>query len=149
MAPLAAASGLLIGNPGAFTAMLGVTATDGDDESTVAAACRHVHEELGCARVAVTRRAVHSASRHGWHAYLYHAASSRLLASRAYDVQVVDRVGGGDSFAAGLLHAYREGRADEAALEFATAASAIKLTIPGDVNRASADDVDRLLAARR
>lgn len=149
VAPLAAASSLLIGNPGAFSAMLGVATTDGDDDAAVATACRRVHEELGCARVSVTRRQVHSASRHGWRTFLYHGASATLLASRAYDVNIVDRVGGGDSFAAGLLHAYLEQRSDEGALEFATAASALKLTIPGDVNRVSAADVDRLLASRQ
>jgi len=148
MAQLAAASGLLIGNPGAFRAMLGVDTSDGDDDASVAAACRRVHEELGCGRVAVTRRDARSASEHGWHAYLYHAATATLHTSRAYTVRVVDRVGGGDSFAAGLLHAFGEGRDDAAALEFATAVSAIKLTIPGDVSRTTAAEADRLLAAR-
>lgn len=143
--PLARASDLLIGNPGAFAAMLGVATppTAGDD--LVHAAARRVNEQLGVARVAVTRRDVRSASLHGWNACLYDGTTKQFHASRRYDVNVVDRVGGGDSFAAGLLHALRAKRPPAEALEFATAASALKLTIPGDVNRVSEEEVDRLL----
>lgn len=145
VAPLAAECDLVIGNPGAFSAMLGVTAEpDGD----LQAAMRRVHAELGCRRVVVTHREVHSASAHGWSASLFDgsAAEETFMRSRRYDVRVVDRVGGGDSFAAALLHALRTGRAAAAALEFATAASALKLTIPGDFNRVTEAEVDRLLA---
>lgn len=147
VAPLAEASSVLIGNPGAFAAMLGLETSDGDDAGVLAAACRRVHEEFGCARIAVTRRNVRSASEHGWRAFLYRGQRGELVASRSYEVRVVDRVGGGDSFAAALLHALGTGRSDGDALEFATAASALKLTIPGDANRVSAAEVDRLLAA--
>ncbi|MDQ6635494.1 MAG: sugar kinase [Gemmatimonadota bacterium] len=145
--PLAAASDLLVGNPGAFAAMLGVETPEGVGDELVLASARRVHEQLGCTRVAVTRREVHSASRHGWNASLFDAATGQLHTGRRYDVNVVDRVGGGDSFVAGLLHALRAGNAPARALEFATAASALKLTIPGDFNRVSADEVDRLLAS--
>jgi 2-dehydro-3-deoxygluconokinase len=60
-------------------------------------------------------------------------------------VHVVDRVGGGDSFAAALIFARLTGRPSANAIAFATAASALKLTIPGDFNRVSVDEVDRLL----
>jgi 2-dehydro-3-deoxygluconokinase len=143
--PLAAASSLLIGNPGAFAAMLGVATPEGAGDDLVLASARRVHEELGCARIAVTRREVRSASHHGWSACLFDGATGQFYTSRRYDVNVVDRVGGGDSFAAGLLHALRAGQSPGRALEFATAASALKLTIPGDFNRVSADEVDRLL----
>jgi 2-dehydro-3-deoxygluconokinase len=95
--------------------------------------------------VAVTRRDVKSASLHGWNACLYDADSKAFQVSRRYEVNLVDRVGGGDSFAAGLLHAFCSSLDPAAALEFATAASALKLTIPGDFNRVSADEVNRLL----
>jgi 2-dehydro-3-deoxygluconokinase len=143
--PLAAASDLLVGNPGAFAAMLGVATPEGAGDDLVLASARRVHEQLGCARIAVTRRDVKSASQHGWSACLFDGATGELHTSRRYDVAVVDRVGGGDSFVAGLLHALRAGRSPARALEFATAASALKLTIPGDFNRVSADEVDRLL----
>jgi 2-dehydro-3-deoxygluconokinase len=105
-----------------------------------------VAQELGCRHVALTHREVLSASEHGWSTALYDAASGGFHTSRRWQVRVVDRVGGGDSFAAGLLHALLEGRAAAEALEFATAASALKLTIPGDFNRVSAAEVDRALA---
>jgi 2-dehydro-3-deoxygluconokinase len=143
--PLAAASDLLVGNPGAFAAMLGVETPEGAGDDLVLASARRVREQLGCARVAVTRREVRSASHHGWSACLFDGATNQLHTSHRYDVNVVDRVGGGDSFVAGLLHAFRAGDAPGKALEFATAASALKLTIPGDFNRVSAEEVDRLL----
>jgi 2-dehydro-3-deoxygluconokinase len=143
--PLARASDLLIGNPGAFAAMLGVATPEGAGDQLVRDASARVHETLGCARVAVTRREVKSASLHAWNACLYDAGSKLFQVSRRYEVNLVDRVGGGDSFAAGLLHAFCAGQDPAPALEFATAASALKLTIPGDFNRVSADEVDRLL----
>ena len=61
-------------------------------------------------------------------------------------MRVVDRVGGGDSFAAGLIYGLVSGRSPEAALRFAVAASALKHTIPGDFNRVTVEEVDRLAA---
>jgi 2-dehydro-3-deoxygluconokinase len=59
-------------------------------------------------------------------------------------VRLVDRIGGGDSFAAGLIFGMITGRAHDAALQFAVAASALKQTIPGDFNRVSIAEVDAL-----
>ena len=64
--------------------------------------------------------------------------------SRAVAV-VVDRIGGGDSFAAGLIHGFVSGRDLEATLKFAVAASALKQTIPGDFNQVSVSEVERLV----
>ena len=64
--------------------------------------------------------------------------------SQRYDVRLVDRIGGGDSFAAGLIYGLGTGRDAGAALRFAVAASALKQTIPGDFNRVSVDEVERL-----
>lgn len=147
--PLARAADLLIGNPGAFDAMLGVPTPSGAGDAMVREASRRVHETLGCARVSVTRREVRSATDHGWSTCLYDAATDGFHTSRRFDVRVEDRVGGGDSFVAGLLYAFRAGRALQEALEFATAASALKLTIPGDANRVSAAQVDTLLVTLR
>jgi len=139
----------LIGNPGAVVAMLGVEADTGEGESPEALRCiaRRLGEELGCRWVALTRREVISASEHGWSAVLLDSRTGQAHQSTRYQVRLVDRVGGGDSFAAGLIHALLAGREAAAALEFATAASALKLTIPGDFNRVSADEVDRLVAS--
>jgi 2-dehydro-3-deoxygluconokinase len=59
-------------------------------------------------------------------------------------IRLVDRIGGGDSFAAGLIYGLITGRSHEAALRFAVAASALKQTIPGDFNRAGVAEVDAL-----
>ncbi len=61
-----------------------------------------------------------------------------------YNVRLVDRIGGGDSFAAGLIYGLVTNRGHDAALRFAVAASALKQTVPGDFNRVSAAEVDAL-----
>jgi 2-dehydro-3-deoxygluconokinase len=58
---------------------------------------------------------------------------------------VVDRVGTGDAFAAGLIFGWSTGLDDDAALEFAAAASCLKHTIPGDMNRSTVQEVEQLL----
>ena len=64
--------------------------------------------------------------------------------SRIYDVQIVDRVGGGDSFASGLIYGLLNKDNSKEALEFAVAASCLKQTIPGDFNLVSVDEVQKL-----
>jgi 2-dehydro-3-deoxygluconokinase len=103
-----------------------------------------VSREFGPSLVAITLRESISASDNGWSAALWNAASATFLHSQRYDVRLVDRIGAGDSFAAGLIFGLVTGRAPEAALRFAVAASALKQTIVGDFNRVSATEVDRL-----
>jgi 2-dehydro-3-deoxygluconokinase len=105
---------------------------------------RRVSQELGPSRVAITLRESHSASDNGWSAVLWDASSGTLARSQQYELRLVDRIGGGDSFAAGLIYALLSGRDNQAALQFAVAASALKHTIPGDFNRVTAEEVDRL-----
>jgi 2-dehydro-3-deoxygluconokinase len=145
--PLVQGCDLLIGNPGSVAAMLGITTagTRPEPPEALRETAAQLHREFGCAQVALTRREVLSASEHGWSTALYDGPTGELHMSRRYQVRVVDRVGGGDSFGAGLIHALMDGRTGKAALEFATAASALKLTIPGDFNRISADEAERLL----
>ena len=61
-------------------------------------------------------------------------------------MRLVDRIGGGDSFAAGLIYGFLSGRDSESSLRFAVAASALKQTIPGDFNHVSVAEVERLVA---
>jgi 2-dehydro-3-deoxygluconokinase len=103
-----------------------------------------VSTTFGPAIVAITLRESFSASDNGWSAALWDAAGGQFHVSQRYDVRLVDRIGGGDSFAAGLIYGLVTGRPPEAALRFAVAASALKQTIPGDFNRVSVDEVDRL-----
>ncbi len=94
--------------------------------------------------VAITLRESLSASDNGWSAALWDARAGAFHHSQHYTVRLVDRIGGGDSFAAGLIYGLVSGRAPEAALRFAVAASALKQTIPGDFNRVSVAEVDAL-----
>ncbi|MEI6667163.1 MAG: sugar kinase [Acidobacteriota bacterium] len=100
--------------------------------------------EFGPALVAITLRESVSASDNGWSAALWDAKAGVFHHSQHYDVRLVDRIGGGDSFAAGLIYSLISGRTPEAALRFAVAASALKHTIPGDFNRVSVAEVDAL-----
>jgi 2-dehydro-3-deoxygluconokinase len=94
--------------------------------------------------VAITLRESHSASDNGWSACLRDRDGFHL--SRHYDIRsIVDRVGAGDSFAAGLIYGWQQLRSHEAALEFAVAASCLKHSIPGDFNRCTIAEVETLL----
>jgi 2-dehydro-3-deoxygluconokinase len=94
--------------------------------------------------VAVTLRESKSASHNVWSACLHEGRE--FLLSRTYDVaHIVDRVGAGDSFAAGLIYGMQTGLGSQEALDFAAAASCLKHSIPGDLNRVSADEVRALL----
>ena len=92
----------------------------------------------------ITLREGISASSYNWSACL--KSRSEFLVSQRYDVaEVVDRVGAGDAFSAGLLYGLLNDRGARYALEFATAASCLKHTIPGDVNRVSVNEVEALM----
>jgi 2-dehydro-3-deoxygluconokinase len=103
-----------------------------------------ITREFGPAMVAITLRESVSASDNGWSAVLWDGVAGAFHHSQRYNVRLVDRIGGGDSFAAGLIYGLITGRAPELALRFAVAASALKQTIPGDFNRVSVAEVDTL-----
>jgi 2-dehydro-3-deoxygluconokinase len=105
---------------------------------------QRLSKEFGPSLVAITLRESISASDNGWSAALWDNGAGRFFRSQRYDVRLVDRVGGGDSFAAGLIYGLISGRDPEASLRFAVAASALKQSIPGDFNRVSVAEVDRL-----
>ncbi len=93
---------------------------------------------------AITLRQSYSASHNGWSACLHNGRD--FFVSRRCDItHIVDRVGGGDSFAAGLIYGLYTGMTDADALEFAAAASCLKHAIPGDANLATAAEVERLM----
>jgi len=107
-------------------------------------AAEQVTRDFGPKMVAITLRESVSASDNGWSAVLWQADTATLHRSQHYDIRLVDRIGGGDSFAAGLIYGLITGRTPEQALRFAVAASALKQSIPGDFNRVTVDEVDRL-----
>jgi 2-dehydro-3-deoxygluconokinase len=100
-------------------------------------------EKFGFKYVVTTLRESYSASDNGWSALIYDG--NEFYRSRKYDIRIVDRVGGGDSFAGGLIYGLVTGQNFKDALEFAVAASALKHTIPGDFNHASLDEVMTLV----
>lgn len=94
--------------------------------------------------IAITLRESKSASHNGWSACLNDR--KEFLVSRHYEItHIVDRVGGGDSFAGGLIYGMLAMGSHREALEFAVAASCLKHSIPGDFNRFTVDEVNTLL----
>src|SRR5665213_141922 len=94
--------------------------------------------------IAITLRESVSASHNGWSACLHDG--QRFLTSRRYEItHIVDRVGAGDCFAAGLIYGMLNGLASQETLEFAVAASCLKHSIPGDFSRVSVAEVNALL----
>ena len=100
-------------------------------------------KEFGFKYVASTLRESFSATHNGWKALIYDGKN--FYESKHYDVNpIIDRVGGGDSFSAGLIHGLLTKPTQGEALEFAVAASALKHTIPGDFNLVSPAEVESL-----
>ena len=104
---------------------------------------RRLKEKFSFRFVASTLRESRSASDNGWSALLYDGKD--FCTSRAYDIHLVDRGGGGASFSAGLIYAILSGMAPHDAVEFAAAASALKQTVLGDFNLTSLEEVRELL----
>jgi 2-dehydro-3-deoxygluconokinase len=152
MRPLARWVDLLIAGEEDLRTMLGIPIAAGSfdparlDIRACEAAAERVVAEYGVRQVAITLRETLSASENGWSALLYDGPSKTLHRGPRYVIQLVDRIGGGDSFAGGLIFALLDGRPLDVALRFAIAASALKQTIPGDFNRVSVAEVDRLAA---
>lgn len=103
------------------------------------------HEFPNVKVVAITLRESRSADRNGWSGVLH--GTSGFHVSKAYDIDdIIDRVGGGDSFSAALIYGTLNFPGDEAkALEFAVAASALKHSIPGDLNLSTKSEIENLL----
>lgn len=90
--------------------------------------------------VATTLREVHSSNRHDWAAVLY--LNGKSYVSPTCQLDVVDRIGGGDGFATGLLYGLISGRAPEDALRLGWAHGALLTTFPGDVSMARREEVE-------
>lgn len=99
-------------------------------------------EKFNFKYVCTTLRKSYSASDNGWSALIYDG--KQFYHSKKYDIRLVDRVGGGDSFSAGLIHGLLVKGSMYDSLEFAVAASALKQTIPGDFNLVSEVEVENL-----
>lgn len=109
---------------------------------------RNLKEKYDFDTVAITMRESYSASLNGWSAVLADDKDCpNGRRSNRYEITLVDRVGGGDSFAGGLVHGLLTKSNTYDALQFAVAASCLKQTIPGDFNLVSADEVEHLISS--
>jgi len=93
--------------------------------------------------IASSLRESYSASDNGWSALVYDGKAFHH--TKKYSVRIIDRVGSGDSFASGLIYGLVTGMSTVDAAEFGVAASALKHTIPGDLNHATLSDVKELM----
>ena len=106
---------------------------------------RQLVDRFGCKKIAITLRESISASVNNWAAMMYDAEKKEFYKSKKYTMNIVDRVGGGDSFGGGLIYALLSGYDNQSVIEFATAASCLKHTIEGDFNLVSVAEVENLM----
>lgn len=104
---------------------------------------RKLKEQFGFQKVAITLRGSISASDNNWAAMLYDG--NDFYFSRNYPIHIVDRVGGGDSFGAGMIYALLNQYAPQDVIDFAVAASCLKHSIEGDFNQVTAAEVATLM----
>ena len=102
-----------------------------------------IHGRFGTKHIAFTLRSSLSANDNKWAGMLYTDGKSHF--SKEYLIHIVDRVGSGDSFAAGMIYALHQGYEPSRAIEFAVAASALKHTLEQDFNLSSKEDIELLM----
>lgn len=130
--------------------VLGIKAPNNDVESdklnTVGYeyVAKEICDRFGCKKVAITLRESISASCNGWSGMIYDCNDGATYSTH-YDIDIVDRVGGGDRFTGALIYSLISGKKDKDAIEFAVAASCLKHSIEGDYNRVTVQDVENLL----
>lgn len=105
--------------------------------------CKQLVDRFGFKKVAITLRESLSASVNNWSGLLYDGKD--FYKSKKYSITIVDRVGGGDSFGAGLIYALLNEYSMQDSIDFAAAASCLKHTIEGDVNLVTVDEVKSLM----
>jgi 2-dehydro-3-deoxygluconokinase len=138
-----------IGNEEDAEKVFGIKATGAElslgriDRDRYADVAAQLIDRFNLKGVAITLRESHSASHNGWSGMFFHGG--HVCYSRRYDVAIVDRVGAGDAFAAGFIHAQASGQAPQHVIDFAVAAGCLKHSIPGDYNRVSLHEVEALM----
>ena len=103
---------------------------------------KQLADKFAFEKVAITLRSSISANDNDWEGMLYDGEN--YCFSKEYHLHIVDRVGGGDSFGAGLIYSLLNGKSTQETIEFAVAASALKHSIEGDFNRVSVTEVEKL-----
>ena len=105
---------------------------------------KQLADKFNFEKVAITLRSSISANDNDWAAMLFDGEDYYF--SKEYHLHIVDRVGGGDSFGAGLIYSILSGKSSKDAIEFAVAASALKHSVEGDFNRVTVSEVEKLAA---
>ena len=145
---------VMLGNEEDFTACLGLEVPGGGDEPTGldASGYRKMIEAAVAAYpnfqvVATTLRDVKTATRNDWSAIAWHDGQFHASTPRP-DLEIMDRVGGGDSFASGFIYGFLEYNDAEQAVEYGAAHGALAMTTPGDTTMAHLDEVEKLVAGK-
>ena len=112
------------------------------NEQGYVSVAKQLVDKFGFKAVAITLRESISANDNNWSGMLY--TGGKAVFSKKYAMHIVDRVGGGDSFGAGLIHSLLAGKNASDAIEFAVAASCLKHSIEGDYNMVSKEEVEAL-----
>ena len=112
------------------------------DKDGYVSVAKQLTEKFGFKAVAITLRESKSASDNDWSGMLF--KNGNAFFSKKYSMHIVDRVGGGDSFGAGLIYSLSNGYDEQSAIEFAVAASCLKHSIEGDYNMVSLEEVKAL-----
>lgn len=112
---------------------------------------RQLFERFGFKAVAISQRESYSASVNGWSGLFFEGPQNasgepKMYASKKYELQLVDRVGGGDAFAAGIIYSILSKKSGQKTVDFAAASGALQQTIEGDFNRVCVEEVERLAA---
>jgi 2-dehydro-3-deoxygluconokinase len=149
---MAAQADVLFGNQDNFAACLGLRTPSGDDAGMPpdAARLKGVIEEAGrqfpnLRVMAATLRVVCTATRNDWGALAW-SHGTFAEAAQLHELEIFDRVGGGDGFAAGLIYGLMETGDLQTAVEYGAAHGALVMTTPGDTSMATRDEVVRLAA---
>lgn len=153
MPAMVAGSDIILGNEEDCEKVFGIKPLNFDaantwgnvDQSSFISVCQQMMQKFPrCKKMVVTLRGAINANHNTWGGVLYNG--EELIQSRRYDItDIVDRVGGGDSFMGGLIYGLLHYGNDKQALEFATAASSLKHTIKGDFNWVTTQEVENLM----
>ena len=141
---------VMIGNEEDFTACLGLhidgvdeNLTDLETDSFAAMIQRAAAEYPNFQVIGNTMRTVHSATRNGWGALAW-SRETGVVTSTFRELEILDRVGGGDSFASGLIYGLLDGQPLHTAVEYGAAHGALAMTTPGDTSMATKNEVLKL-----
>lgn len=153
MPEMVAGSDIILGNEEDCEKVFGIKPYEFDvsktngyiDQGSFLSVCQQMMDKFPrCRKMVVTLRGAINANHNTWGGVLYNG--TEMLESRRYDISdIVDRVGGGDSFMGSLIFGLLHYKDDQNALEFATAASCLKHTIKGDFNWVTKEDVELLV----